>query len=97
MRIRISIFGQGGSGSRPRVLATKIVKIFSWKFFLFIKVKICDSSMKDVQAEAFCPQKRTSNTSKYEISALFLIILVIFVLLDPEDPNQCGSGSTTLI
>jgi hypothetical protein len=47
--------------------------------------------MKDVQAtgEAFSPQKRTSSTSKHEISLLALLDP------DPADQNQCGSGSTT--
>jgi hypothetical protein len=58
--------------------------------------------MKDVKAteEAFSPQKRTSSSSKHEISELFLIFWVIFSLLgpvsDPADQNQCRPGSRTL-
>jgi hypothetical protein len=53
--------------------------------------------MKDVQdtGKAFSPQKRTSSTSKLEISLLFSFFVVIFTLLDPDpdpaDQNQCGS------
>jgi hypothetical protein len=45
--------------------------------------------IKDFQAteEAFSPQKRTSSTSKQEISNCFLFLGVIFALLDPDtDP-----------
>jgi hypothetical protein len=57
--------------------------------------------VKDFQAteEAFSPQKRTSSTSKHEISNFFLTFVtlwVIFALLDPELKNStpkilCGS------
>jgi len=63
--------------------------------------------IKDAQAtgETFIPQKRTSSTSKHEISLLFLLLWVNFALLDPEpDPDPapqiitepCGSASETL-
>ncbi len=39
--------------------------------------------------------KRTSSLSKHEISLLFLLLWVIFVLLDPD--SESGSGSTDLI
>ncbi len=50
---------------------------------------------------AFGPQKRTSSTSKHEISSLFLFLWVIlappvsvFLL---RNQNQCESGSTTTL
>jgi hypothetical protein len=54
--------------------------------------------------EAFSPQKRTSSTSKHEISCnFFLILWVTFALLDPDtdpltsfNPVPSGSGSETL-
>jgi hypothetical protein len=51
---------------------------------------------KDVQdtEEAFNPKKRTSSSSKHEISLLFLFFWVIFALPGP-DPDS-GSGSETL-
>jgi hypothetical protein len=57
--------------------------------------------MKDVQAtgEAFSPQKRTSSTSKHEISSLFFYICGPpgpDLDPDPSGQNQCGSGSKTL-
>jgi hypothetical protein len=53
--------------------------------------------MKDFQAteEAFSPQRRTSSTSKHEISKLFLLFGVTFALLDPDPDSE--SGSTDLI
>ncbi len=63
--------------------------------------------MKDGQAteEAFSLQKRTSSTSKHEISRFFLFLCVVFALLDPGiriqptkiSANPCGSGFTTLL
>jgi len=59
------------------------------------------ASIKDVQVtkEAFSYQKRISSTSKHEISYFFLLLWVLFALLDPyTDPNsEYGSGSTDLI
>jgi hypothetical protein len=48
------------------------------------------TSIKDFLApeEAFSPQKRTSSTSKHEISSFFSILWVMFALLDPVS----GSG-----
>jgi hypothetical protein len=47
------------------------------------------------------PQKRTSSTSKHEISLLFEFLQVIFVLLNPDPAIQIntdpyGSGSENL-
>jgi hypothetical protein len=52
--------------------------------------------MKNVQAtgEVFIPQKRTSGTSKLEISSLFWVVFALLDL-DPADQIECGSGSTT--
>jgi hypothetical protein len=52
--------------------------------------------MKYVQAteEAFSPQKRTSSTSKQNISKFFLILRVIFVHLDLD--QGFGSSSTKI-
>jgi hypothetical protein len=49
--------------------------------------------MKDVQAkgEASCPQKKTSSTSKQEISQLFFV--GHFAFLDPDPAGQTQSGS----
>jgi hypothetical protein len=93
------IFCQCGSGSgsksRSRVLMTK-----NWKKFTAEKNCLNQklqftyplASIKDVQAsgELFIPQKRTSSTSKLEISSFLLFILA---LLDPDpaDQNECGS------
>jgi hypothetical protein len=56
-------------------------------------------SIKDVQVakEAFSSQKRTSSTSKHEISYFFLLLWAIFALLDPDPDSEYGSGSTDLI
>jgi hypothetical protein len=48
-----------------------------------------EASIKAVQAtkEAFSPQKRTSSSSKSEISSFFQFLWVIFALLYPDtDP-----------
>jgi hypothetical protein len=54
------------------------------------------ASIKDAQVtkEAFSSQRRTSSTSKHDISKYFLLSRVIFALLDPEpdpdpDPKNC--------
>jgi hypothetical protein len=54
-------------------------------------------SIKDVQAigEAFNPQKRTSSTSKHEISLLFLFKCRPFLpsWIHNPHPDECGSRS----
>ena len=49
---------------------------------------------------AFSPQKKTSSTSKNEISVFFFLFRVIFALLDPDfksgSTNLTESGSETL-
>jgi hypothetical protein len=44
-----------------------------------------------VTEEACSSQKRPSNTSKHEF---FLLLWVIFALLDPNPDSEYGSGST---
>jgi hypothetical protein len=56
------------------------------KIFLFEKKNY--NLPGQVPEEAFSPQKRTSSTSKHEISTFFLLLRVIFALLDPDpDPR----------
>jgi hypothetical protein len=45
--------------------------------------------------KSFSSQKRTSSTSKHEISLFFLLLRVIFPLLDldPDPDSEYGSGS----
>jgi hypothetical protein len=64
-----------------------------------IKISIYLYLIKNVQAteEAFSPQKRTSSTSKHEISNFYLFLKVIFALLDLDPDFETGSGSTDLI
>jgi hypothetical protein len=54
------------------------------------------ASIKDVLVtkEVFSSQKRTSSTSKHEISEFFLLLPVIFALLDPDPDSEYGAGST---
>jgi hypothetical protein len=51
------------------------------------------ASIKNVQVtkEAFSSQKRPSNTSKHELYNFFLLLWVIFALLDPDPDSECGS------
>jgi hypothetical protein len=53
------------------------------------------ASIKNAQAtgEAFSPQKRTSNTSKHEISLLFSFFVGYFALLDPDPATQINTDS----
>jgi hypothetical protein len=87
MRIRIQHF----RSMRIRIQKTKNWEnINSWKnCVLWWKIAINYSwaSIKDVQAtvEAFTPKKRTSSTSKHEISELFLFLWVFC-------PPGSGSG-----
>ncbi len=72
----------------------KIYKIYSWKKWNFFRsrttVQITYPSLKDVQVteEAFSFQKRTSSTSKHEISKFFSTLWVIFALLDPDSETD---------
>jgi hypothetical protein len=71
-----------------------------------ITIYLSLASVKNVQVteEAFSSQKRPSNTSKHELLKNFLLLWVIFSLLDPDldsgstDPIESGSesGSATL-
>ncbi len=71
---------------------SKILKKFTagkkiiFFFFKNYNLPIPKASIKDSQAteEAFSPQKRTSSTSKHEISKFFLLFWAIFPLLDPD-------------
>jgi hypothetical protein len=60
--------------------------------------KHCYTSGYGISKQLPTAQKRTSSTSKYEISSLFHFLRVTFALLDPDpaDQNQCGSGSAAL-
>ncbi len=61
------------------------------------------ASINNVQVteEALNSQKRPSNTSEHELKIFFLLLWVIFALLDPDpdsesgstDPIESGSGS----
>jgi hypothetical protein len=62
----------------------------------------------DVQAtgEVFIPQKKTSSTSKFELSSLLWVIWPFWIRIriritnadpDPADQNECGSGSATIV
>ncbi len=62
---------------------SKIGKIYNCKTFLYFLDRILqftypEASIKDAHAtgEAFCPQRRTSNTLKHENSLLFSIFVV---------------------
>jgi hypothetical protein len=59
------------------------------------------ASLKDFHTtgKAVSPLKKISITSKHEIPQLFLSLLVLLTLLDPDpaDQNQCGPGSATLL
>jgi hypothetical protein len=76
-------------------------KIYSRDFFLIIKnynlpIPRPPLRTSKLQKKPFS-QKRTSSTSKHEISYFFLLLWVIFSLLDPDPDSGYGSGSTDLI
>jgi hypothetical protein len=79
-------------------------KNYSWKkfkFFLDQKLQFTypQASIKNVQVteEAFSSQKRPSSTSKHELLKNFLLLWVIFALLDPDPDPDSESGSTVPI
>ncbi len=85
-------------------------KIYSWKNKLIIldeklQFPYPSVSIKDIQAprEAFGPQKRTSSTSKHEISKFFSTLVGHFCLPGSGSgytnltESKSGSGSETLI
>jgi hypothetical protein len=82
---------RSGSGSNPDpgFWWPKFKKFTAKKNLIFFWSKnatyLFQASIMDVQAsgEAFSPQKRTSSTSKHEISSLFPFFEVIFALLEP--------------
>ncbi len=58
--------------------------------------KIEEKKNVQVTEEAFSSQKRPSNTSKHELLKIFLLLWVIFALMDPdpEPDSESGSGYT---
>ncbi len=92
---------QYGSGSiriqgfNDQKFNKKITAEKKYKIFLGSKtaINLSLASIKYVQVteEACSSQKRPSNTSKHEF---FLLLWVIFTLLDPDPVAECGSGST---
>jgi hypothetical protein len=50
------------------------------------------ASIKDFKAteQGLTPQKRTSGTSNHKISSFFLLLRVIFALLDPDPDSKSG-------
>ncbi len=106
--IRIRIRSGSGSNPDPGFWWPKIEKNYSCKkiWYFFYQILQFTYSIKDVQAawEAFSPQKRTSSTSKHEISSnFFLFLWVIFLLFLPSwihSPDwikiQSGSENTAI-
>ncbi len=87
IRIRI----QSGSRALMTKYWKKITAEKNIYFFFDQKLQFTFrwSSIKYVQVaeEAFSSQKRPSNTSKHELLQIFLLLWVIFTLLDPDpDP-----------
>jgi hypothetical protein len=78
------------SGSGSRVLITKNVKKITTEKFIFLFIKKCIlltiGLHKGVLAtgEAFSTEKKTFSTSKHVCLIFFLILWVIFALLDPD-------------
>ncbi len=95
--------GSGILGWPPIRTQIRIGKKLQLKtFFIFFFIKNCNlpiprPPIKYVQVieEAFSSQKRPSNTSKPELLQIFFLLLrVIFALLDPDPGSGSGSGST---
>ncbi len=72
--------------------------MYSKKSFFGQKLKFAyPGKGAQTTGEAFSPQKRTSNTSKYEIFKFFLLLWVNFALLDPDPDFESGNRSIDLI
>jgi hypothetical protein len=65
----------------------KLKKIYNWKKIRYFFDQKLQFLIPRPTGEAIRPQKRTSSTSKQEISKLFLFLWVIFSLLD-SDPDS---------
>ncbi len=110
-----SILGQGGSGSEQGLWWPKIEQnlqlkkvCFDQKLQFTYNLKLGLHKGRPSYIKVFSPQKRTSSTSKHEISSLFLFDGVFFLSCiriripsadsDPDsaDQNQCVSGSARL-
>jgi hypothetical protein len=78
---------------KKKITAEKKIKFF---FYQKLQFTYPEASIKYVQVteEAFSSQKRPSNTSKHELLQIFLLLWVIFGLLDPDPDSESGSGST---
>jgi hypothetical protein len=89
------------TGFRIRIHLTRIQGFYDQKLKKIYSGKTTypQASLKDVQVtkEAFRSQKKTSSTSKHEIYQFFLLLRVIFGVLDPDPDSEHGSGSTDLI
>jgi hypothetical protein len=75
----------------------KAEKKFTFFYQTTIYLSLGIHKERQITEEAFSPQKRTSSTSKHEISKIFLLLWVIFSLLDPDPDSEVGYGSTDLI
>ncbi len=67
--------------------------IFWYKIAIYLS--LCIPKRRPIYREAFSPQKRTSSTSKHEISYFFIFLWVIFALLDPDPDSESGSTDLT--
>jgi hypothetical protein len=77
MRIQIQFW------IRIQGFGSKNVKLYRIKKLQFV----LSLSLHEVRPS----YRKTSSTSKHEISELFLFLWVIFGLLDPDPPSLCGS------
>jgi hypothetical protein len=89
LRIRIQ------SGSRAlmtknwkKITAEKKIQFFLSKSAIYLSLGL--HKVFPITEEASSSQKRPSNTSKHEF---FLLLWVIFALLDPDPDSEYGSGS----
>jgi hypothetical protein len=80
-------------------MTKKCKKITAEKNYIFFRSKttiyLSLGLQENVQVseKTFSSQKRPSNTSKHELLNFFLLLWVIFALLDPDPDSESGSGS----
>ncbi len=106
LRIRIQHFWLNTDPDPDlRVFMTKHKKIYSWQkklnFIFHQKLQFIypKASIKDVQVtkEAISSQREQPALQNMKFRKHFLLLWVIFALLDPDSDSEYGSGSTDLI
>jgi hypothetical protein len=104
MRIRNQHFYQCGSGANSSDLMNEKLYYFTVKNIFITnppwRASFLQDKPPDLESEHPAPQNIHFLTVSYYLGSLFPTLIRIRIPIadpDPADPNQCGSGSTSLL